>query len=147
MPISCKTVQRLTYLLLTINSMFEFNSLPWQWSRFVKILLQNRITSQELHWQAELVWLEYSAQHSFIWDFVRKSVLAKYIWHRATTKLRNLSVDLIITNRWHWWNLYSIWLTSFLTCMTFAGKLRHNFRVDCAPVSSLWNVKRLIIWQ
>lgn len=38
MLISYKIDQRLTYLLLAINSMFEFNSLPCQWFRLVKML-------------------------------------------------------------------------------------------------------------
>lgn len=63
----------------------------------------------------------------------------KYIWNWATTKLRNLSVDFIITNMRHWISTIFNWLNSFFYLCNFY-KNSESIGVNCAPVSSLWNM-------
>lgn len=147
MPISYKIVRRLTYLLLAINSMFEFNSLPCQWFRLVKnTLLQHRITSRVAlaSWTgvtgvlcSVFICLGFCKKidiykiHLKLGSYKAEEPFCGFYNYRYTQH-----VALILSLR------YLNGLTSFFTCMIFIGnhELWRYFCVDCASVSTLWNV-------
>lgn len=144
MPISYKIVQRLTYLLLAINSLFGFNSLPCQWFRLVEMLFYG-IESLLRGCTGKLRWCDWSTLLSVHLSGIFQE--NQHLLNRFETwRLQSWGTFLWIL--WLQMHTKCLWflslncmnsLSSSFTFMMFIGKceLWRYFWVACTPVSSL----------